>query len=77
MNPTVKSVLVKVAKNAVNAALVTLTPIIATPKAYNLTSVSGLEHVGLLLAGAIASREILVWFPVLLKWSQTDEGAGQ
>lgn len=75
MNPKVKSVLVKVAKNAVNAALVTLTPIIATPKAYNVTTVSGLEHVALLVGGAIISREILVWFPVLLKWSQSDEGA--
>jgi len=72
MNATLKSVLIKVAKQAVNASLITVAPIIATPAAYNLTSVSGLEHVGLLIGGAVAAREILVWYPVLLKWSQSN-----
>ena len=71
MNATLKSILVKVAKNAVNAALVSLTPIFNDPKDYNLHSVSGFEHVGLLVLGAIVSREIMVWAPLLLAWSQT------
>jgi len=71
MNPKLKGILIKAAKNAVNAALVSLTPIFHDPRDYNLHSLAGLEHVGLLVAGAIVSRELLVWAPLLLAWSQT------
>lgn len=72
MSPNLKSFLIKVAKQAVNAALVSLGPVFATPNAYNLTTTTGLEHVGFLVIGAVGAREILVWVPVLIKWSQSD-----
>ncbi len=71
MNPKLKAFLVAFAKQAVNAALVSLTPVIATPSSYNLTTKSGLGHVALLVGGAVISRELLVWIPMVMKWSQT------
>jgi hypothetical protein len=71
VNKSVENVLIIAAKNAVNAALTSLTPIFATPQAYNLNTKAGLEHVGLLVAGAVASRELMVWVPKLMAWSTT------
>jgi len=73
MNATLKSGLIIAAKQGVNAALVALTPVIATPAAYNLTSRMGIAHVAELIGGAILSRELMVWLPKALKWSQTTE----
>ena len=72
MNATAKMLLVKVAKNAVNAALVTITPMITDAGDYNLHNWHGLWHVLTLIGGAVVAREVLVWMPALLKWSSTD-----
>lgn len=71
MNPALKNFLIFAAKNAVNAALTALTPVFATPQAYNLNTKTGLEHVGLLVLGAVVSRELTVWVPKLMSWSTT------
>lgn len=72
MNSKFKSFLINFTKQAVNAALISLAPVIATPVSYNLTTASGLRHVAILVGGAIGSRELLVWIPVLMKWSQSN-----
>jgi hypothetical protein len=71
VNSNLKAFLVVFAKQAVNAALVSLAPIIATPAQYNLTTHAGIIHVLELVAGAIAAREVAVWVPKLLAWSNS------
>ena len=71
MSPKVKSLLIIAAKQGVNAALVAVTPVIQTPGKYNLTTWLGIEHVLILMAGAIAARELMVWVPKLMAWSQS------
>src|SRR4029077_6001335 len=69
MNATLKATLTAIAKNAVNAALISLAPIIHDHDHYNLSTVQGLEHVGIIMLDAILAREFIVWFPVVMKWS--------
>lgn len=71
MNTKLKSVLVIVAKQAVNAALVTLGPVIADPAAYSLHTLHGWRDIGVTVAGAVVAREITVWLPKLMAWSNS------
>lgn len=73
MNAAVKSVLLKVAKNAVNAGITALGPITLWHQQFNLTTKAGFVHVLMVMGSAAVSRELMVWVPVLLKWSQTSD----
>jgi hypothetical protein len=75
MNASIKNGLIFAAKNAVNAALVAVGPILATPQSYNLNTGAGLKHVGILMGSAVVSRELMVWVPKLMKWSSTNGSA--
>lgn len=59
-------------KNAVNAILVNVLPVIMDNGHFNVRTAHGWEHVGMLAVSAIAAREGIVWVPALLKWSSTD-----
>jgi len=65
MNPTVKRVLIVAAKNAVNALLVTLPPVVH----FGHLNRAGLEHVLWIAGSAVLAREASVWVPKLLAWS--------
>jgi hypothetical protein len=72
MNPKLTAILIYSAKNAVNASLLTLTPIWQDPSKYNVSSWSGLLHVLGLMGSAVAVREGMIWGPRIMKWSQTN-----
>jgi hypothetical protein len=72
MNRTLANILVVAAKQAVNAAVISIAPIIKDPHDYNLTTLHGLGNVGFIVLCAVAAREALVWGPVILKWSQNN-----
>lgn len=72
MTPAIKNILIQAAKNATNAALISIAPMLSAPDRYNWHSLKGLEHMGAVLLGAILSREALVWGPKILAWSQTE-----
>jgi hypothetical protein len=74
MNPTLKAFLINAAKNAVNAALLSLAQVYHNPSAYNFTSALGLWNIGkFIVVPAIAIREGLVYAPKLLASSQTSD----
>ena len=58
-------------KNAVNAVLMTLTPVFQSPGTYNLHTGIGWVHLAELVSGAVLSRELLVWGPKVLAWSNS------
>lgn len=67
-----KRFLIIAAKNAVNAALLSLAVVYHNPSQYNYTTVMGLWNIGkFILLPAVAIREGMVWVPLLLKWSST------
>ncbi len=71
MNVAVKSVLLKATKNAVNASITALGPIGLWHQQFNLTTKLGIIHVLMVMGSAAVSRELMVWVPQILKWSQT------
>lgn len=73
MNPAVKNFLIQALKNATNAALVTIAPMLSAPDRYNWHTLKGLEHMGAVVLGAILAREAMVWGPKLLAWSQSTD----
>jgi hypothetical protein len=58
-------------KNAVNALIVNSSMWVIDPKDFNLHDHDALVHMGKMAVAVIFSREFTVWFPRLLKWSQT------
>ena len=72
MSPRLKAVLIYSAKNAVNAALLAAPAPVLWPHSFSYTQFAGLTHMLWLMGYAAIVREAVVWFPVILKWSQTD-----
>ena len=72
MNATFKSILIVVAKNAVNAVLTNSGLMLGWGNIFNIDSIAGV--VALLKATGIVvvSREVIVWIPKLIAWSKTD-----
>lgn len=71
MNPTMKEFLIVVAKQAVIGASTVTVAIWQSPATYQLSTGKGWEHVGLLLLGAIGTREAIVWGPKVLAWANS------
>jgi hypothetical protein len=71
MNPKFQAFLIVFVKQAIIGASTTIIAVWQDPKEYGLTTTAGLEHVGVLLLGAILSREALVWGPKLLAWANS------
>lgn len=72
MNPTFKNILLISAKNAVNALITNISASQLWPLVFNLHSKSGIFNFVKLILTVIGSREVMVWLPKILKWSQTD-----
>lgn len=67
-----KKFLIVAAKNAVNAALLSLAVVYHNPTEYNYTTFHGLFDIAkFIVVPAILIREGMVWVPLLLKWSST------
>jgi hypothetical protein len=71
MNATVRAILINAAKNAVNAALTALGPMAMWSAEFNLHDWSGIKHVLIIMGSAALAREISVYYPEILKWSQS------
>lgn len=76
MDATVKVILVKAAKNAVNATLTALGPAATWPSHFNFHSREGIAHVLAVAGSAVLAREAMVWIPALMKWSQSNGTSG-
>lgn len=74
VNPAIKSVLMKMLKNAVNAGLLSLAVVYHNPAQYNYSTWMGLWTIfRFIIVPAVAIREGIVWVPKILAWSQTND----
>lgn len=58
-------------KNAVNAALLAAAQVYHDPADNNFHTWHGLYGIGYIIVSAVVIREVIVYFPRLLRWSQT------
>jgi len=71
MNAQIKNFLTIFIKNGINALLTSSAMMAFNWGAFNFTSKSGWWNLGKLCFGVVASREVMVWGPILLQWSAT------
>jgi hypothetical protein len=71
VNSTLKNFFMIFLKNAVNSLLTSSTLMAMNWGAFNVTSKMGWWNLGKVCLATIASREIVVWGPILLNWSTT------
>jgi hypothetical protein len=69
---TVKQFFIISAKQAVNVLLLDTGLYVGFPDVFPLANLKGIEHIGYAALLAIGTREVAVWMPVLLKWSNTN-----
>lgn len=72
MSKTVKMFLIITLKNAVNAIITNTALIAMLHGAFNITTTAGWWNIGKVTLSVIFAREVLVWGPVLLKWTTTN-----
>jgi hypothetical protein len=75
LSPKVKTVLDNMTKNAVNAALTALGPISLWSSQFNFHNWTGGKHVLFVMGSAALAREVMVYAPKVMAWSQTTNGA--
>jgi hypothetical protein len=68
---SLKAFLIIVAKNAVNAILTNSALLALWHTQVNFTH-NGLVNMLRVAAGCVGAREVLVWGPIVLKWSSTN-----
>lgn len=68
----VKNFFLIVAKNAVNALIVNASAWFILPANFNFHDTASEWNIAKLALGTIVAREVVVWGPVILKWSNTD-----
>lgn len=73
MTPATRSFLVAVAKNAINAVITNAALITAIHDQFNLSTANGWIHIAKLTGSVILAREIVVWGPKVLAWSQSSD----
>jgi len=74
--PMWKVFLINVAKNAVNAGILSLGAVYHNPSQYNYVTAIGIWSIAkFIVIPAVLAREGLVYVPKILKWSQTDTEA--
>lgn len=71
MNAKLKATLIIVVKQAIIGGSTVIVAIWQSPTTYELSTVKGWEHVGLLLLGAVGTREAMVWGPKILAWANS------
>ncbi|MGA7791833.1 MAG: hypothetical protein WCA19_02265 [Candidatus Acidiferrales bacterium] len=68
-----KKILIVALKHAINAAIITGGPLIWDSGHFNFHSWVSFLNVLRVVAGAVVGREFLVWGPVVMKWSSTND----
>ena len=71
MNPKVKAFLVVSAKQAINAVLTSSALSGLFHSTFNLSDPTHVMNVAKAIGAVVAAREIMVWGPKLLKWTQS------
>jgi hypothetical protein len=71
-NPTFKRVLIIAAKHAVNAILTNGALMIMLHGAFNTSTTIGWWNIGKATLSVVLAREAVVWGPVILNWTQTN-----
>lgn len=74
MNATLKNILIISAKQAVNVLIVNSSAWWADPSTFNFSNAAGWIHMLKLAASLIISREVIVWGPKILAWSESNGG---
>ena len=72
MNPKLKNFLMIVIKNAVNAVLASGILKVLISGTFNMAGANDWWNLGKACASVIIAREIVVWGPILLNWTQTN-----
>ena len=72
MNPSLKNFLMIVLKNAVNAVVTNSGLMTLMHGTFNKYSRDGLWNLGKATLAVVVAREVMVWGPVLMKWSSTN-----
>jgi hypothetical protein len=72
MNKTLKLWLIIALKNAVNAIITNTALMAMLHGAFNISTRAGWWNIGKVTLSVVVSREIIVWGPVLLKWTTTN-----
>lgn len=72
MNPTLKRILIIAAKHAVNAILTNSALMGMLHSVFNFYSRHGLWNIGKATLAVVASREAMVWLPLILRWTTTN-----
>jgi len=67
-----RSFLIIVLKNAVNAIITNASLIAMLHGAFNITTSVGWWNIGKAALSVVIAREAVVWGPVLIKWSTTN-----
>lgn len=75
MNPMLKSILVISVKQAVNALIVNGVFNTFMGNWHQLTTRQGLINAGWLTLSTVLAREVMVWGPKVLAWSQSSSDA--
>ena len=71
MNPAIKNFLLICAKNALNAILTNAALMTMMHGVFNTYSTAGLWNLGKAALGVIVAREVMVWGPIVLSWTNT------
>lgn len=61
-----------VLKNAINAILTNGALMAALPGVFHFHDHNGIWNIAKLTGSVIGAREVMVWLPILLKWSSTN-----
>ena len=72
MHPVLKRFLLISAKNAVNSVLINSALMLQWHSIFNFDNWPGVWSVTRATLSVIGAREVLVWVPKVMKWSQTD-----
>ena len=67
-----KTLLIYLLKNAVNAALAAIVPVWKNYGTYNLGTWHGWLNVGAIIGGSVLAREAVILYPKLMAWSTTN-----
>jgi hypothetical protein len=72
VNKTVKLALVITVKNAINAIITNGSLMLMLRGAFNITTAAGWWNIGKVTLSTIIAREVIVWGPVLMRWTTTN-----
>ena len=72
MNRRLKNIFIIAAKHAVNAILTNAGLMTMLHGAFNFYSRAGLWNIGKATLSVVVAREAIVWIPVILKWTNTN-----